>query len=458
MKVWLSMAAEIVVLKKTEGFKMRDLFAEHVKTLTAVYEKLAEKYGYERVIVHSGMVDYYFLDDIAQPFRSSPHFNHWVPLPRHANCAIEFIPGSKPRLYYFMPRDYWHAIPQEPDGFWTEFFEITTVESVEQLNLMLSQGRVSSLYLGKDGDAVAEQWGCKILNDGQFVHELYLSRTIKSEYEQECLKIANGLAVNAHGKAAELFFDGASELEIHLAYLQCLGVTENDIPYPNIVGINENAAILHYTNLRSKKVENLSMLIDAGAMYNGYASDITRTYCRDENSIFGELIKALDKKQLQLVDMLKPGRDYVDIHLAAHISVAEVLSEFSIVNAAAEEIVNSGISKAFLPHGVGHFLGLQVHDAGGFLSNEVGSTLSVPEGHPYLRCTRTVEAGNVHTIEPGLYFIDMLLEGLEPKNKQLINWRLVNELKPCGGIRIEDNICTLSDRRINYTRGTESVF
>ncbi|NQZ58268.1 MAG: M24 family metallopeptidase, partial [Lentisphaeraceae bacterium] len=224
------------------------------------------------------------------------------------------------------------------------------------------------------------------------------------------------------------------------------------------VGINETAAILHYTELRARSVRNDSMLIDAGALCNGYASDITRTYCKDETSVFAELIRALDVKQLEIREMLRPGTDYVDIHLFAHRCIAQLLSDFGIVKAKADEIVEKGLSKVFFPHGVGHHLGLQVHDAGGYLSDTPGESIRAPDEHPFLRCTRTVEAGNVHTIEPGLYFIEMLLDQIDAADKKLINWDLIEELKVFGGIRIEDNICTLADRSVNYTRGQEKLF
>lgn len=97
-------------------------------------------------------------------------------------------------------------------------------------------------------------------------------------------------------------------------------------------------------------------------------------------------------------------------------------------------MVEQGITRAFFPHGIGHFLGIQVHDV-------AGKPTPSPEDAPFLRLTRTLEAGMVVTIEPGLYFIPSLLEPLlNGPEAQYLNRALIDELKSCGGIRIEDNV------------------
>jgi len=115
--------------------------------------------------------------------------------------------------------------------------------------------------------------------------------------------------------------------------------------------------------------------------------------------------------------------------------------------------VATGVSSAFFPHGVGHGLGLQVHDVAGFAASDRGGTIAKPDGHPYLRLTRTLEPGFVVTIEPGIYFIDMLLEDLKAAGRGAsVDWDRVEAFRPYGGIRIEDNVvCTDADP-LNLTR------
>jgi Xaa-Pro dipeptidase len=110
------------------------------------------------------------------------------------------------------------------------------------------------------------------------------------------------------------------------------------------------------------------------------------------------------------------------------------------------------LSRVFYPHGLGHFLGLQVHDVAGLVDND-GAPLPRPEGYPALRLTRVLEPGNVLTIEPGLYFIDVLLrEWRESGDASMIDWDRVDQLKPFGGIRIEDDVLVTEAGNEDLTR------
>jgi Xaa-Pro dipeptidase len=123
-----------------------------------------------------------------------------------------------------------------------------------------------------------------------------------------------------------------------------------------------------------------------------------------------------------------------------------------LANGTAEQLVAQGVTSAFFPHGLGHMLGLQVHDMGGYSHDERGTHIAAPEAHPFLRCTRVLAANQVLTIEPGLYIIDTLLNQLSATAKQAINWTTVDEMRPFGGIRIEDNVIVHQDRVENMTR------
>ncbi|HEX3580987.1 MAG TPA: M24 family metallopeptidase, partial [Thermoanaerobaculia bacterium] len=196
-----------------------------------------------------------------------------------------------------------------------------------------------------------------------------------------------------------------------------------------------------------------SFLIDAGAAVNGYASDITRTYSR-ENDEFAQLIAAMDDMQQGLVAEVAPNVNYPDVHMSAHRGVAEIVVRFDFVRGLdAAGVVEKRISSTFLPHGVGHFLGLQVHDVAGFAANAHGATLAKPEGHPYLRLTRRVEPRMCFTIEPGLYFIEPLLSELQKsENAKYVNWQKVDAFRKFGGIRIEDDVVVTESGRENLTR------
>ncbi|MGL6164505.1 MAG: Xaa-Pro dipeptidase, partial [Aeromonas veronii] len=258
-----------------------------------------------------------------------------------------------------------------------------------------------------------------------------------------------------HIAAKDSFMAGASEFEINLAYMKAVGQGANEAPYGNIVAINRNAAILHYTHLSAVRVpdaERHSFLIDAGVDFHGYASDITRTWAWRRGE-FADLIAALDEQQQEIIKEIKPGRRYSELHLQMHHKLARLLQATELVDMSVDEMINTGVTNVFFPHGLGHFLGLQVHDAGGFMQDERGTHLAAPELFPYLRCTRVMEVGQVFTIEPGLYFIDSLLEPLrQGEQGKRVNWIKVEALRPFGGIRIEDNVVLHANGVENMTR------
>jgi len=139
--------------------------------------------------------------------------------------------------------------------------------------------------------------------------------------------------------------------------------------------------------------------------------------------------------------------------LTAHRILGDVMQEIGLTNVSGEEALEQGITSVFFPHGIGHLLGLQVHDVGGVMSDVKGEERQRPPGHPYLRLTRMLEPGVVVTVEPGIYFIDSLLTAARNQGKHtLINWDVVDELRPYGGVRIEDNVVTTASGPENMTR------
>jgi Xaa-Pro dipeptidase len=292
------------------------------------------------------------------------------------------------------------------------------------------------------GEADAALPGLVPNNPEPLLNLLHWARGVKTPYELEQMRAAQRRAVPGHLAARKAFLAGASEAEIHRAYLVASGHTDRDLPYGNIVGLNEHAAVLHYQYQdESPPPESRSFLIDAGAQVNGYASDITRTWAAPGHDEFAALIAAMEAEQLGLVDEVREGVDYRDIHLSAHRRTARVLRGAGLVKMSEEAMVAEGVTKPFFPHGIGHLLGLQVHDVGGFMASQDGGVADKPEGHRYLRLTRPLQAGMVVTIEPGLYFIPMLLRELRASpHAAQVDWDAVERLSRYGGIRIEDDV------------------
>src|ERR1700736_6548073 len=231
------------------------------------------------------------------------------------------------------------------------------------------------------------------------------------------------------------------------------GLREQELPYNPIIALNEGGAVLHYQVLEKEPpAQRHSMLIDAGAEFAGYASDITRTYSlRDAD--FAALIRRMDQMQQSLCAGIRAGVDWRDVHLRAHHLTATLLREAEITTCSAEEAVATGVSSVFLPHGIGHLLGLEVHDVGGFLRAPEGGEIPRPPGHPFLRLTRVLQEGFVVTMEPGIYFIEQLLNAAKgDARSRSINWPRVEVLRRFGGIRIEDDLAVTADGCENLTR------
>ncbi|MCB1636022.1 MAG: M24 family metallopeptidase, partial [Xanthomonadales bacterium] len=227
-----------------------------------------------------------------------------------------------------------------------------------------------------------------------------------------------------------------------------------DLPYSNIIALNEHAAVLHYHGLdRAPVAQSRSFLIDAGASCHGYASDITRTYASDDGA-FAELVAGVERVQQSLCSQVRAGVDYRQLHLDCHQQLAGVLRDAGVLRIAAEEAVERGVSGTFFPHGLGHLIGLQVHEVGGFQADELGrSEIPKPAGHPWLRLTRTLQENFVVTIEPGVYFIPMLLEQLRAgPHADTVDWSAVERFLPYGGIRIEDDVRVTDGDPENLTR------
>jgi len=428
---------------------LASLYPQHFSTLLERADAALELGGFDHLLITAGTPLRKFLDDQDYPFVVSPHFKHWLPLTDAPGSWIAYTPGSKPKLIFLQPRDYWHVVPQAPHGYWVEHFDIVIVRNTADAVAQLPGGKRAVIAA-----ACPIVDGIEANNPAAVLDYLHWHRSYKTPYELELMREASRIGTRAHRAAAQAFFAGASELAIHQAYLAAAGQTDAELPYASIVGLNEHGAVLHYTHFdRTPPAHHRSFLIDAGASAAGYASDITRTHAATEATEFQALIDSVDAAQRGFVSKVRAGQSYPDLHIHAHHVLAGVLREHGFIRMSEESAVESGVTAAFFPHGLGHPIGLQVHDVAGFQQNERGGSIARPAEHPYLRITRVLEPGMVVTIEPGLYFIDMLLDELKAKPQASdVDWAKVDHFRQFGGIRIEDDVVCTGDAPENLTR------
>ncbi len=431
---------------------LRGPYSRHVEAICARHDHAMENSGASHAVIFSGNPKYAFLDDMSYPFNANPHFLSWVPLTELPLSYIVYTPGEKPVLIYYQPHDYWHVVPGEPDGFWVEQFDVRIVRDTDDVAQHLPAARDKCILIGDiDDDALA--FGIDRINPSSAMHILHYARAIKTEYELACLRMASQRGVTGHVAAEAAFREGGSEFDIHQAYCKAVSHTESELPYGNIVALNNHSAVLHYTDFeRTPPAIAKSFLIDAGARVHGYASDITRTYANDDTR-FSELVARMDRLQLDIIHKIGIGLDYSSLHVDTHRMIAGLLVDARIATGDVDTLLSTGVTSAFFPHGLGHLLGIQVHDIGGHMVDESGNFLDPPSGHPFLRLTRTLEENMVFTIEPGVYVIDMLLENLRGTSAEShVNWDSVDWLRPFGGIRIEDNVRVTAAGAENMTR------
>jgi Xaa-Pro dipeptidase len=421
-------------------FAGRESYAAHLAVLTGRADEALAKSGFEHLLVASGIEKMRFLDDMPYPFKVNPQFKAWVPLVQDPNSWIAYTPGHKPVLVHYQPDDYWHVPPAPPQGEWVEHFDLRVITDPADATRHLPASGKRAIV----GEPDAALPGFEPNNPPVLLDYLAWHRAYKTPYELAIMRRAQRKATRGHAAARQAFLDGGSEAQVNAAFLAAAGHTDSDVPYNNIVALNENGATLHYQYKSFERPgESRSLLIDAGAEVDGYSADITRTWVRSDE-LFGELVEAVDREQQALCAKVRAGLDYRQLHLEAHLRLGSVLKALGIVDMEPDAMLQHGVTSVFFPHGLGHPIGLQVHDVAGF-SDIDGKLIPRPAGHPYLRMTRTLEPGMVVTIEPGIYFIPTLLGKLraEDKSAKAVDWDKVSHLSKFGGVRIEDEVhCT----------------
>lgn len=438
--------------------QLRSLFEEHISRVCRDAEealRLAATAGSacDGIVLHAGKQAAYHADDQEVYFRPTPHFARFAPVagPDH---LIAFRPGRKPRLVRVVPRDYWYEVPPAPAHPYAEVLDVTEVATAEEARTAL--GDVSRFaYVGSDPQT-ARALGLdeRAIEPAALLAPLDWFRGIKTAYEVECIREAARVAARGHRAVREGMAHGQSERQLHAAFLAAAELLDAESPYGNIVAWDDRAATLHYQTKRTTSPSpGAVLLVDAGAVCHGYASDITRTYVRNgAHPVFAAALDRMDALERDLVARVGPGKSFVELHIAAHQGVAAILSELGILKVKPAEAYERGLTRVFLPHGLGHHLGLQVHDVGGRQVSPAGERCEPPQHHPYLRTTRELARGHVVTIEPGLYFIPMLLAPYRDAHDPSFDWKLVDALLPCGGIRVEDDILVTDTGYQDLTR------
>ena len=233
------------------------------------------------------------------------------------------------------------------------------------------------------------------------------------------------------------------------------------LAYTPICGCGPDAAILHYGHAgepNSRQIrQNQMCLFDMGAEYFGYGSDVTCSFPASGKFTEKQLgiWQAVVKAQVAVYSMLKPGVSFRDCHKAAEKAILQQLVQIGIVvpgSTSLDDLVEQRLGAVFMPHGLGHFIGIDTHDVGGYLPGHPERSLE--PGLKSLRTARILQDTMVLTVEPGCYFIDHLLDEALADSSDLrhyLDGELLQDYRGFGGVRLEDVIAITDSGFINYT-------
>jgi Xaa-Pro aminopeptidase len=263
-----------------------------------------------------------------------------------------------------------------------------------------------------------------IVDSATIVHEM---RVLKSPEEIDLMQKAADIAADAHVEAMKAVKPGMKEYEVEALIERIFRERGAAGPsYTSIVGGGANATILHYIDNKDELRDGELLLVDAGAEYKGYASDITRTfpingkYTKGQREIYDLVLKA----QMSCVDMVRPGTTHEQLKQHSIEVLTEGMVELGLLKGEPKKLIEEKKYEQFYMHGLGHMLGIDVHDVGVYYHDKQ---------------SRALEPGVVMTVEPGIY--------VSPETKD------VPEEYLGIGVRIEDDVlCTNNGPRVLTTR------
>jgi Xaa-Pro aminopeptidase len=290
-------------------------------------------------------------------------------------------------------------------------------------------------------------------SSSSFIKAVVAQRSIKSKEEIEQIESALGVTYDMQTLAMKLSKPGIYERAVAGSMAGLASSLDiAGLAFPIIFTVNGH--FLHNFHQNNKMKPGDIVVNDSGAeSAMHYASDITRTFPVDGkfNQQQREIYSIVLKAQEKAIQALRPGIEYRDIHLMACKHITAGLIALGLMQGDVDSAVVAGAHALFMPHGLGHMLGLDVHDMEGLGEDYVGYTDTIQRSEQFglsqLRLARALEPGFVITVEPGLYFNPRLIDQWKTKKKfeEFINYSKVEPYRNFGGVRIEDDVLILED-------------
>ncbi|MGL5832520.1 MAG: aminopeptidase P family protein [Waterburya sp.] len=387
------------------------------------------------------------------PFRASSHFLYFagIPLPNTAICLL----AGELELFMDNPppaATLWHGASPNRD----EIGAMIGADRVYPLaELVHKTSGAATIALQ---DLATYQQQCQLLNrpvalanqaadlDLELAQALVKLRSRHDDLALAELRSAARVSVAAHQAGMNATKNATTEAEIRGAMEGVIMAHNMSCAYNSIVTVE--GEVLHNESYHHSLQPGDLLLADVGAETpNGWAADITRTWAvsgkfsSTQKDIYEIVLQAHD----DCIAQLRPGVEYQDLHLLAAEVIATGLVDLGILKGQPQDLVAMDAHALFFPHGIGHLLGLDVHDMedlGDVAGYAPGRSRSDRFGLGYLRLNRPLQAGMLVTIEPGFYQVPAILqdEDFRAKYQDVVNWERLTQFSDVGGIRIEDDV------------------
>ena len=303
-----------------------------------------------------------------------------------------------------------------------------------------------SRLLGVDSDEAKRNVSVELIT------AVVAQRSVKIKEEVDEIEMAHAVTLEMHTTAMRMAKPGVYEKEI-AGKIEGIALSSGlNISFPII--LTTNGQILHNHYHGNVLKEGRLLVNDSGAESAlHYAADITRTipvggkFTQKQREIYEVVLNA----QETAIQSIRPDIKNRAIHLKAAKTIADGLKELELMKGDMDEAVNEGAHALFFPHGLGHMMGLDVHDMEDLGEDYVGYDENIKRsdqfGIAYLRLAKELQPGYVVTVEPGVYFIPALIDKWKGENKftQFINYEKVEDYREFGGVRLEDDVLVTED-------------
>ena len=353
----------------------------------------------------------------------------------HDNIMYDILNDT---IYYDVSVEDLEKRVRSKDGSKSEFFLLKYLcgeSGGSAADVQLDKELLNVLERGKEEGKVE-------INEESLYRTLCASRSVKTQGEVQKMKEASKIGESGHEFVMKNLQAGMREFDLANGFSTFCRMNGSDfrMPYHPIVAGGKNGAVLHYRPRDVRLEKGEMVLCDMGCSVDGYACDITRTYpvsgrfTKEQKELYEVVLRTAD----HAIGSIRVGAKFLDVQNEAYEVLCDGLHRIGILRGSLEDQIKAKVYRTFMPHSLGHFLGLYVHDVGPVVFDEDKKKYVMKS----INAVDRLESGMVTTVEPGIYFIDLLLKRFleSSAHSNLINVDVLNKYRSIGGIRLEDNI------------------